>query len=186
MTRRAVHIALVVLLALDAVTSPAAVRRVPEDQPTVAQALASSASGDTVLLAPGSYAETFALPAGVTLRCADPLVPPVIESAGSGPVVTSVLGTGSSRLGGLVLRGGGGSAGGGVRVQGGLLSLLGVRIEDCSSTFGGGLALSNDAKVSWSGGAITGCSAAYGGAVFASGGTLTLTDLSLSGNTAQA
>jgi predicted outer membrane repeat protein len=64
--------------------------------------------------------------------------------------------------------------------------LRGVRIEDCSSTFGGGLALSNDAKVTWSGGSITGCTAAYGGGVFASGGTLTLSEIVFSGNTAQA
>ena len=165
----------------------AATLRVPADKPSVAAALASAASGDTVLLSPGTYFESVTLPAGVTLRAADPSQPPVLDAGGAGRALTSVLGSGASRVEAITLRGGtaSGAAGGGVRVQGGALSLTDVTIESCQAAFGGGLSLESDAHVVWTRGTLTGCSASYGGGLFADGGALTLTHVSLLANSAQ-
>ena len=66
----------------------AAVLRVPADRPSVASALAAAASGDTVLLAPGTYLESVTLPSGVTLRGADQAQPPVLDAGGGARVLT--------------------------------------------------------------------------------------------------
>src|SRR4051812_47354756 len=58
----------------------ASVRHVPADYPTVTAALAASSSGDTVIVAPGTYTESVTVPAGVLL-----------DSSG-GPSVTTIDG----------------------------------------------------------------------------------------------
>jgi len=165
----------------------AATLRVPEDRPSVTAALASCAVGDTVLLAPGTYAESVTLPVGVTLRAADLSQPPVLDAGGGSTAVTSALGSASSRVEGITIRNGtnAGGPGGGIRVQGGRLALADVRIENCQAALGGALSLESGAQVTWTRGTATGCSASYGGAVFASGGTLTLTQVLLATNSAQ-
>jgi hypothetical protein len=165
----------------------AALLHVPADKPSVAAALASAATGDTVLLSSGTYVESVTLPAGVTIRGADPSEPPVLDAGGAATVVTSVAGSASSRLEAMTLRGGFSPAGpgGGVRVRGGSLSLADVRIESCQAAFGGGISLESGAHVTWTRGTVTGCTANFGGGAFADGGALSLTQVALTANSAQ-
>jgi predicted outer membrane repeat protein len=179
------------LLALALLGAPragvAAVLHVPEDRPSVAAALATAAPGDTVLLSSGTYFESVTLPAGVTLRGADPSQPPVLDAGGAARVVTSAHGSPFSRLEAITLRGGsaGTGPGGGVRVLGGNLALTDVTVENGQAAFGGALSLEVGAHVTWTRGTISGCSATYGGAVFADGGALSLTQVSFVNNGAQ-
>jgi hypothetical protein len=165
----------------------AAVLHVPEDRPSVAAALAGASAGDTVLLSPGTYFESVTLPMGVTLRGSDPSTPSVLDGGGAASVVTSANGSVFSRLESVTLQGGAaaGGTGGGVRVQGGALALTDVIIQNCQASFGGALSLESGAHVTWTRGTITACSATYGGGVFANGGVLSLTQVSLTGNSAQ-
>jgi len=165
----------------------AAVLRVPADRPSVASALAAAASGDTVLVAPGTYLESVTLPSGVTLRGADPAQPPVLDAGGSARVLTISQGSALTRLEAITLKNGqaGAGPGGGVRVVGGSLALHDVTIASCQAAFGGALSLENGAHVTWSGGAVTGCAASFGGAAFADGGMLALTQVALASNSAQ-
>ena len=48
----------------------ATTRRVPQQHPTITEALGKSSPGDTVLVAPGTYKEAVQLPKGVVLRSA--------------------------------------------------------------------------------------------------------------------
>jgi len=57
-----------------------AVRHVPGDHPTIAAALAASAPGDSVVVAPGTYVENVTVPSGVTL------------TSSSGPSMTTIDG----------------------------------------------------------------------------------------------
>src|SRR5262249_42671302 len=161
--------------------------RVPEDRPSVATALASAASGDTVLLAPGTYLESVTLPSGVTLRGGDPAQPPVLDAGGSARVLTISQGSASSRLEAITLRNGqaGQGPGGGVRVVGGSLAMRDVTVETCQAAFGGALSLENGAHVAWNGGAVTGCPASFGGGAAADGGMVALSALTLASNSAQ-
>src|SRR5262245_61963041 len=167
LTRRLLLVAVLGALATCRVASAASLR-VPEDRPSVSTALASAASGDTVLLSPGTYFESVTLPVGVTLRAADPSQHPVLDAGGAERVLTSAGGSAFSRIEAITLRGGsaGAGPGGGVRVVGGKLALTDVTIESCQAAFGGAISLESGAHVTWTRGVVTGCSAMYGGGVF--------------------
>jgi hypothetical protein len=83
----------------------AVVRRVPADYPTIAAALASSGAGDTVLVAPGTYAEFISMPR-VTLMSEGGAEVTTIVSSGNptnGSIVS--MGEGPARLKGFTIRG---------------------------------------------------------------------------------
>lgn len=66
-SRRALLIVLLALI-LAAPTAGAAVVRVPSDYPRIAVALEAAGTGDTVLVAPGTYVETIEWPATASLK----------------------------------------------------------------------------------------------------------------------
>lgn len=87
MVRRAlrlVEISLVVLCA-SLVLSPsgeATVRRVPQDYPTIQQAVTAAVSGDTILVSAGTYREAVTLKGGVRLHAALGAADVVIDASG--------------------------------------------------------------------------------------------------------
>jgi hypothetical protein len=98
--------------------------RVPGDQPTIAAALAAAAPGDTVRLAPGTYAETIALKDGVRIAGG----PSTIDATGFAHGITGDASVRSARISGLTVQG--------AQAQGIFLNgSVGVRIE--SSTVRG-------------------------------------------------
>jgi hypothetical protein len=112
--------------------------RVPGDQPTIAAALAAAAPGDTVRLAPGTYAESIALKDGVRIAGG----PSTIDAAGFAHGITGDASVRSARISGLTVQG--------AQAQGIYLNgSAGVRIE--SSTVRGSGAqglLATDSTVS--------------------------------------
>ncbi|MCW5757891.1 MAG: hypothetical protein KIT54_11700 [Phycisphaeraceae bacterium] len=140
--------------------------RVPQDVPTIAQAIERAEDGDTVLVAPGRYSEVlFIRGKAITLRGEDGASETIIDAQSSGvpltihgdPVIEGFTLTGGTRLvdsedgGGLLVLGGmpivrdsiiagnTGLLGGGVRVVGAGLILEGVIISENNAFFGGGI-----------------------------------------------
>ena len=167
------------MLPLAAGPSHAATRRVPADQPTVAAALAASASGDTVLIAPGAYHERVDLPAGVSLLADGPPASVTLDADLAGACILVRAGTAGTRIVGLRLIGGRGNTSGGLAtggdllVDGGMLAVTDCRFEAGDATYGGGTAtVAADVvftRCVWQGG-----QAVYGGGHFQVGGSVTL------------
>ncbi|MEO6462444.1 MAG: hypothetical protein ABIP29_05160, partial [Candidatus Eisenbacteria bacterium] len=164
----------------------AATHHVPQGAPTIAAALAAAAEGDTVLVAPGTYLERVLLPSNVTLRGDGPPGAVTIDAALGGPCVDVVAGGAATRLEGCRLvrgRGGidpGGTAGGGLRIQGGMLTVADCTFEDGQAGFGGGSAALSATvtfrRCTWLRGSAT-----FGGGHFQSAGRLMLEDALLDG-----
>lgn len=163
--------------------------RVPADQPTIASALSSSASGDTVLVAPGTYAENLVLPSGVILRAEGAPASVVIDGGGTAPVVTCTSPARGTRLEGLLLQNGGGALelgirlGGGVMVRGGEIDLAQMTIAGSHADYGGGL-FAEGTIVHWQDGALRSNAASTGGGFFANGGELYLSSVEMAENRA--
>jgi len=181
-TPRAFLVSFLLFPALGAEPAAAVTRHVPADHATIAAALAAAGAGDTVLVAPGTYAERVTLASGVVLRGAGAPGDAVIDATGGGPCVTAVDCAAGTWLEGFRLVGGtggsqsGSTVGGALRVAGGI-----VRVRDCvfdagAATFGGGSAATYANLVlercTWLAG-----SAEYGGGHFQAGGDLTLRDV---------
>jgi hypothetical protein len=159
----------------------AVTHHVPAVQPTIGAALLASAPGDTVLVAPGHYAERVVLPSDVTLRVAGGPGTATIDAGLLGPCVDVPAAGSQTRLEGFRLvrgRGGidpGGTVGGALRSQGGVLAVGDCTFEDGQAGFGGGTAAIGTwitfRRCTWSGG-----SASFGGGHFQSAGRLTLED----------
>lgn len=81
---------ILVLLGSIAPRAFAATFVVPDSIATIGSALASAASGDTVLVRAGTYPETITLVDGVALRGEDPGDPPVLDAALAGIAITAV------------------------------------------------------------------------------------------------
>ena len=187
--------------ALLALLSPgplcAATFQVPSTVATIAAALDSSASGDTVLVSCGTYLEHgLSLPNGVTLRSAtsDPDCV-TIDGGGLGRVLDGLDLDGSARLEGITITGGAAGPGGGEESAGGGLRLRSSDpvISKCRFTgnvakFGGALGLFDSSPT------IDECEFlsnqamendwAAGGAIYGVTSAAELTDCTISGNTA--
>jgi hypothetical protein len=159
----------------------AATLRVPAEQPTIGAGLALAALGDTVLVAPGTYAERVSLRSGVVLRADGPPGSAIIDAALGGSCVSAIdCGTGTRLEGFRLVRGrgeaqSGSTVGGALRVLGGVLRAADCTFDDAAATFGGGSAAAG-AFVVLERCAWTGCSASFGGGHFQSAGELTLVD----------
>jgi hypothetical protein len=180
--------AAVVALALTVVGSPAqaaSTLQVPSQYPTIQAAIDAATEGDTVLVAPGTYAERI-----------DFLLKDIVLASEGGPSVTTIDGGGlgtvvemdaeaseTPTLHGFTIRGGGGSDGGGVRSREGPALIEGNWLVDNSYCGeGGGIAvdfsaatirdnvISRNRQVGCTGG-IGGAGVSIGGA-----GTVTLVD----------
>ena len=184
--RRAHLVVLVSLVLALAGRAGAATHHVPADVPTIGAALLASGPGDTVLVAPGTYAERVVLPSDVTLRVAGAPGSATIDAELLGPCVDVLAAGNQTRLEGFRLvrgRGGvdpGGTVGGALRSQGGVLSVSDCTFEDGQAVFGGGTAAIGTwivlRRCTWNGGSAT-----FGGGHFQSAGRLTLEDASFEG-----
>ena len=185
------HAALAAALVM-AVGAPAsAARRVPAEFASLQSAIDASATGDTVLVAAGTYNERVMLGLGVTLRAEGAPGSVVLDAGHGGPAVLSVGHIVPPRLEGFRLVNGsghdvGGAALGGVlAVVGGKLDVIDCTFEGGQATYGGLTGATNATvsflRCSWSGGV-----ASFGGAHFQSGGGLTLADGVITGTSAGA
>jgi len=104
---------------------------------TIAEALAVAASGDQVLVAPGSYAERLVLTDDLTIRGMAGAALTRIDAGLSGSVVEAV--SADIRLEGLTLTNGQASVGGGLRATGSRVTLIDCHVSDnqAVATFGG-------------------------------------------------
>jgi hypothetical protein len=189
LTRSATVAGLGLACALGATPAGAAMRHVPADYPTAAAALAAASPGDTVGLAPGTYAESLSLPQNVSLIALGAPGSATIAAPGTGPALDTVNPTAISHLVGLALTGGrgvndgGATEGGNLRVLGGTLDVVDCSFASGQAAFGGGTAAIAAAvhftRCTWSGGSAT-----FGAGHFQSGGALTLTSCTFEGGTA--
>lgn len=118
--------------------------RVPADLPTVGAALAQTLAGDTVLVAPGTWACSAAVPTGVVLVGDGPPGSVVLDARGLGAVLQLADASSATVLSNLVLTGGTGALVEQTRHGGGLYAIrsspvmASVRITGCSAVVGGG------------------------------------------------
>lgn len=186
----AAAIAVTVLAAAPGPRAPqAATHRVPTEFATIAEALAASASLDTVLVSPGVYVGDLVLPSNVSLVGDGPPESVVLAGAGTGSVVLCA-GTGpATRLASLTLQGGVGTLdgstrfGGAVYVRIGALRLEDVVVRGSQADLGGGVCADRSA-LHWSGGSLTDNSAGLGGGIVLFGGSHSLSRVHASGNQA--
>jgi hypothetical protein len=113
---------------------------VPDSILTVAQALASSSSGDTVLVLPGTYPERVTLVDGVILRGSDPVNRPVLSGGSGGAVIRAVSCSSLTRVEDFVVRRGAGSGlGGGASLEYSSVVFERCRFDGNSAIHGGGI-----------------------------------------------
>jgi predicted outer membrane repeat protein len=123
---------------LTAVPAPAATIVVPDSVSTIAGALATAASGDSVLVQPGTYPEIVVLVDGVTLAAAVPADRPVLDGGGAGPVLTATNCGSGTIISGFVIRNGvGGGTGGGLKIANGAPRIESCRFESNAAVHGG-------------------------------------------------
>ena len=182
--RRALTLALLCALACEA----HAARRVPADFATLQAALDASPSGDTVLVAPGTYTERVTLRPGVVLRAESGAT---IDAGHAGPAVIATALSPAPKVEGFHLVNGAGADLGGATL-GGVLAVFGGALEanDCTfdasqATYGGTTGASS-AQVTFRRCTWTGSTASFGGGHFQSGGNLTIDDGVFEGTSAGA
>jgi parallel beta-helix repeat protein len=119
MSRSTVPIALFLSLVLASAAAAQTTIRVPADQPTIQAAINAAVSGDSVLVAPGTYVERIDfLGKGITVTSEAGPAATIIDGSGGGVVVTFDSGEGPGAvLRGFTVTNGGGFTGGGVAVS---------------------------------------------------------------------
>lgn len=122
--------------------------RVPQDFQTIQAAIDASASGDTVLVAAGTYVENINFSGKViTVKSESGPNATIIDGNGRAPVVTFFAGEGpSSVIRGFTLRNGDSNlrvGGGGIAVDGASPTITGNIIVGNRSCSGGGIAISS-------------------------------------------
>ncbi|MFL5674929.1 MAG: choice-of-anchor D domain-containing protein [Chloroflexota bacterium] len=110
-------LAVLASLAVPREAHAASIRQVPGDYPTIGAALAASSAGDTVLVAPGTYAENLTVPSGVTLESSGG---PSVTAVDAGPTAPGAVIESGATMHGFTLENGGGGYGdvGGAKVYG--------------------------------------------------------------------
>ncbi len=119
-------ITIVTTLLAAAHSASAAVINVPADQPTIQAGINAAATGDEVVVAPGTYAECINFNGmAITLRSTDPTDPAIVEATildgnHNGPMVTCTSGEGVDTVlsGFLITEGEITGGGGGMRIVG--------------------------------------------------------------------
>lgn len=132
------------MLAGSASIARAAILHVPADQATIQGAINAAASGDTVLIAPGTYFENIDfLGKAITVTSAQGPAVTIIDGGSSGPVVTFGTGeTPQSVLSGVTLQHGQGTLGGGIHIQNASPTISGnVITNNTASVNGGGISV---------------------------------------------
>ena len=186
------RVALLVAVGLALAAVPVlAARRVPADFSSLQAAIDASLAGDTVLVAPGTYDERVSLAPGVTLRAEGAPGSVTLDAGHAGPAVLAVGLLPAPRLEGLRLVNGSGRDVGGATL-GGVLAVVGGRLDATDCTFDGGQATyggitgATNATVSFRRCAWSGGVASFGGAHFQAGGLLAIEDGTIAGTSAAA
>jgi hypothetical protein len=168
--------------------------RVPQDFPTIQDAIGAASDGDRVLVAPGNYAERIDfLGKDIVLESTDGPDVTVIDGVGeeAGHVVTFAGGeTRGAVLRGFTVTGGVGSAGsfglgegGGILIDGAAPLIDGCFVVGNTGIDGGGLESRNgDPRIVAS--RFADNSATSGGGVYAEGGAITIESSEFTGNSA--
>jgi len=113
--------------------------QVPEDQPTIAAAVAAAADGDTISLGPGTWNETVDFAGkNLTLTGREGALKTVIDPQGAGSCIVVASGETAASVSRLTLTGGSAENGGGVSVTSGNLTLMNVMIHSCTAVSAGG------------------------------------------------
>jgi serine protease len=118
---------LIVLMSITAATANAAVIRVPDDQPTIQQAINVAVQGDTVLVSPGTYFENIDFRAkAITVRSERGAAQTIMDGNKNGlSVVTFESGeTRNSVLSGFTIQHGGPAEGAGVDLLGSSATII--------------------------------------------------------------
>ena len=115
--------------------------KVPEDQPTIADAVAAAADGDTISLGAGTWNETIDFAGkNLTITGREGALKTVIDPQGAGSCVVVASGETAASVSSVTLTGGNAESGGGVSVTSGSLTLVNVVIHSCAAeTAGGGI-----------------------------------------------
>ncbi|MCC5787733.1 MAG: hypothetical protein JJU33_13655 [Phycisphaerales bacterium] len=159
--------------------------RVPADAPTIGAAVALAESGDTVLVAPGVYAERVEI-VGKAIRLVgeDGAAETVIDAGGSG---VALLLDGDTEVSGFTITGAANSQstndGSGIAVVGGAPVVRDSVISGNSGLEGGGVRVDH-AAVTLERVTLEGNQAASGGGIFGYASDLTLLDVRMESNNA--
>ena len=142
------RIALLVFTALWAAGLQASVIKVPQDQPTIQAGINAAGTGDTVLVAPGTYVENINfMGKAITVTSSDGPKVTIVDGNAAAPVAAFVKSeTTSSVLSGFTLQNGVGTfdfqyMGGGVSINNASPTIKGNVIQTSSAGYGGGISV---------------------------------------------
>lgn len=172
--------------------------RVPEDHPSIAEALAASGPNDRILIGSGTYHERLELPDhdimlistdGPEVTMLDggsnSLRPPLHFRHPTHGVLRMGPYAGHVTIQGLTIQHGWSNEGGGLRVAGGSMTAKNCHFKRCDSTFGGGVCvLGGRAELQHC--TLVDCGATFGGGVAAITGNVCLVNTTIERCVAQA
>ncbi len=177
------------LTAAGLTSAHAATLTVPAQYPTIGAAVTAAASGDTVLVADGTYYENSLTTHGkaMTIQSANGPAHCVIDGQQQGRVFVIQEGeTSSTVLQGFTIRGGSGEYGGGVSIYSCSPSVVDCVLTGNATTNGGGGVYVQGGSPAFNGCTFSGNSASRGGGVFLEGslkpGTPALTNCTFTAN----
>ena len=151
------------------IPSSATTIHVPEDQPTIATALASAASSDSIVVACGTYLEhDLVMVSGVTLRSAtgDPACV-IIDASSSGSILDCSDVDSETRIEGITFKSGSAAFGGGIVCHGGNPVISDCIFDSCVAEGSGG-AIGMDGALP----AISRCTFRFNESLFSAGGAI--------------
>ncbi len=151
---------------------------------TINGALSKARSGDTILVARGTYNERLTLTQSLVISSTDGAGTTIVDGGGNGTVVTLASGSARSTIAGLTIRSGNTSGqGGGVSIasDSSLTLLRDMVLNSSSGDSGGGI--NNQGTLIISATTVASNTAAFAGGGVFNAGTLTAVNSTFSGNT---
>jgi len=155
------------------------------DYSSIQSATVSAVSGDTVLVADGTYYENIAIGEGITLQSENGPDSCIIDGGHNGSVLTGT-GISAAWLTGFTVRNGSSANGGGLRLDGSTLTITDTIItQNICSGPGGGLDIRPGSSVAMINSIVSDNSALNGGAVFVyPSASVEMFNTTISGNSA--